>query len=196
MSVKQRSSALNPWEVAIVGLKIIEGDVDTADSPGVKRIVEQANYSAGRRPEQHICFTWGDDAFDGGNERRTIPNPFPAVGSDEVQILTDYSPRSEYRVTRFGFVTVMATGTTGARYSVTLTDESANSHTFTITCTTSNSGVEQTSDVDLDSAGLNVDEWIEIEVEFQNLDTTDAECRMFRVRDLEQTSSFPEPEDD
>lgn len=196
MVVRQTETNLDPFAIASVGVRVIDGDENDGASPGAVRIVEQGNWTAGRRPEQHICMTFADDGEIGANALRTLVCPFPPVGQDEIQIVTDYRPRDEYFETRFGFTTVVNGGVTGVRYSVTLRDDLANSHSFSVQIAPGQTLQHITHDVDLKANGLTLGSFIEIEIEFINIDATNATIRLFRVTDKEQTSGFAQPEND
>jgi len=196
MAVNQTLTQLTPEEVAAITTAIVEGDINDGTDSGIRRIVEQMNWSAGKRPEQHCCFLFGDDNFDGGNEIHTVPMPFPDIGNNEVTINFDMIMRPD-----FSHLALGVEGTLQPLGQVTInflfTDESANtwSPTITINALGPGDGNEQRVAHDITATNLIRGQWWHVQVELETIAVNGSDFRMLRVADVAKTSAYPLPED-
>jgi len=163
MTIFFTPSTIVPIRIAAIGLPVLAGDDDDGEDVGIKRAVEQANWSAANRPDVHYNMHFGRDGWGGGNEIRTIPMTVPAV--EELKLNTDIRVGGDSPIIRFGQELNVA-ALTSVRLTYSLTDESLNNHTFPVNIPNGGpgDGSEQQTDIDVAAVGLNFNEWINVQM--------------------------------
>lgn len=197
MAVNQTRSTLSPIEISHPSARVVEGTGGDSNAPGLLHAIEQANWSAAQRTEQHCCILIGGNNWDGGTALRTI-GPIYFNLAKEVKLHFDIFVRADFEKIEIALECALGASST-VEVDVQLTDENLNVHNemFNIATGGGGDGSELLQTVDLDFQGINRGEWIEVEVYLTlgvgSLDTS--ELRMFRMQDVPMSAPYPLPED-
>lgn len=197
MAINYTPSTLGPLQVAHISGPVEEGDAGDGTDPGIRRAIEQANYSAAKRPDTHYNLFFSHDDWDGsGNTVKTIPLAFAV--SSFVAIDTDIYLTGNFSELRFGQELVVGASTT-CRLAYSLTDEDTNNHSFNVDVAdgATGDGSEKTHDVDLESAGLEFHQWINVVITLSFVSGSSAsEIRTLRCQDVEMSGTPYVPVDE
>lgn len=184
--VTQTKLTRHPFEVAGPGGIVSAGSLAEA--------MEIQNEVAGQRAgDLHYNVSLGAAGWGGGNEPENLDQVL-FDGTGNFRFVTDIFVNPNAPITRFGFRTA---GITGGQANITLrlSDESANSADLSgAKPGSADNGIWLYADLNLVGQGLNLGEWICVEISADiGTATGTVELTGVLCQDLPVTSSFPEP---